>query len=490
MTALLMPAHRFAFVATMALLMAGCAAVPDLGPKPAMRTPDSIAANASLKPLANAAWPGEAWWTDYGDPQLEALIAEGLSGSPDVAAAEARLRRAAGLAQQAGAARLPGLDATGQVTVDKQSYNNGFPREFLPQGWLDGGRLAANLNFDLDLWGKNRAALAAAVGERRAAELDARQARLLVAGGIATAYFDLARLHAERDVRDAELTVREASRKLLADRFDHGMENRGSVAQAEAQEAQSRGAVRAIDQAIALRRNQLAELVGAGPDRGLEISRPALVAADHGVPLDVTTSLIGRRADVLAARDRAQAAADRIKVARADFYPAVSLKALVGLQSLGLENLIEGDSLFGSVGPAVTLPIFRGGQLQGRYRAARAEYDAAVAAYDKLVLGAYREVADAVTARQLLAARLAAAQTGLAAAEEAYDIAQRRYKGGLANYIEVLTVEDRMLEARLTVADLMAAARTADLDLVRAMGGGWRDEAQQAAERQGNADHG
>jgi NodT family efflux transporter outer membrane factor (OMF) lipoprotein len=470
--AILMPRHLISSAVLLSLLVAGCASIPDTGPRPELRGAGSVAADRSLTSQANGAWPAARWWASFGDPQLTALIEEGLRDAPDVALAAARLRRAAGLAQQAGAATLPTLDASGQVTVDKQSYNNGFPREFQPQGWLDSGRLAATLNFDLDLWGKNRAALAAATSERRAAELDARQAELLVAGSVAEAYFDLSRLFALRDLREAEFTVRQSGSKLIADRFAQGLEHRGNVAEAEALAIQAHGALLEVDQAIALRRHQLAELVGAGPDRGLNIERPELEAAGHALPEGVTTELLGRRADVTAARERAAAAADRIKVARADFFPAVNLSALVGLQSLGLSDLIAGDSLFGSVGPAVTLPIFRGGALQGRYRAARAEYDAAVAQYDKLVLGAYREVADAVTAQRIVGQRLAGARKALAAAEEGYAITRRRYEAGLINYIEVLNVEDRMLEARLAVSELTAAARSADLDLLRALGGG------------------
>ncbi len=473
------------FAATALTLTSGCASVPDLGPKPVLREASSVAAERTLAKAATGEWPNGAWWTDYGDPQLTALIEQGLREAPDVAAAAARFRRAAALTQQAGAVRLPTLDASGQVTVDKQSYNTGIPRQFLPQGWIDSGRLAAQLNFDLDLWGKNRAALAAATSQQRAAALDARQAALMVSSAIAAAYFDLDRLYAQRDVRAAELEVRNATAKLIAERFAHGMENRGSLAQAEAQASQARGAVGEIDQTIAVRRHQLAELAGAGPDRGLDIARPALARAERGLPTSVTTALLGRRADVVAARDRAQAAADRIKVARADFYPAVNLSALVGLQSLGLADLVSGDSIFGSVGPAVTLPIFHGGALQGRYRAARAEYDEAVANYDKLVLAAYREVADAVTTRQAIDGRLVQARSALASAETAYDIARQRYRGGLINYLDVLAVEDRLLQVRAALAELTAAEHGTDLDLVRALGGGLSVQTRQASASDG-----
>jgi NodT family efflux transporter outer membrane factor (OMF) lipoprotein len=456
-----------------ALALAGCA-VPNLGPKPVPRGPEAIAAQQSLPESPTAAWPRDAWWQDYGDPQLTALIEEGLKASPDVATAAARYRRAAGFTQQAGAATLPSLDLRGSASMEKQSYNNGFPPQFLPQGWNDTGQVAASFNFDLDLWGKNRAALAAATSEQRAAQIDVRQAELMLSTGIASAYVDLALLFAVRGVRQAELTIRENSRKLVSDRVGQGLDNQGSLAQASAQTATARAALTEADQAIAIRRHQLAMLVGAGPDRGLAITPPPLAGVpERGLPPGVTTDLIGRRPDVVAARERVEATASRIKVARADFFPAINLSALVGFQSLGLSNLLSSGSTFGQVGPAVTLPIFRGGALSGAYRGARATYDEAVAAYDRSVLTAYQEAADAVTAQQSVARRMVDARAALASSNQAYDIARRRYQGGLSNYLDVLTIEDRVVQAQTAVAQLEAAARSADVALVRALGGGF-----------------
>jgi outer membrane protein TolC len=207
------------------------------------------------------------------------------------------------------------------------------------------------------------------------------------------------------------------------------------------------------------------------------------------LPADVTTNLVARRPDIAAALARTEAAAKRIKAARADFFPAVRLSALIGVQSLGydssftdpsatgarsfLDTLFSKDSLFGTVGPAISLPIFHGGELSGRYRGARAVFDEAVASYDKAVLGAYQEVADAVTGRRLLDQRLTEARAALAASEEAYSIAQKRYRGGLFTYLDVLNVEDQLLAARQSVAELEASAFTLDIALIRALGGGF-----------------
>lgn len=472
-----------------ALLLSGCAAVPNLGPRPEVRTVDSIAARQSLT-ASDDVWPAEGWWKIYGDPQLDQLMEEGLRASPDVAAAAARFRQAAGAAQQAGAPLLPSADLDASAAATRQSYNMGFPKEFVPAGWLGTGRVALDLGFDLDLWGKNRAALAAATSDANAARIDAQQARLALTTSLADAYADLARLYDARDIQARALELRTASQTLVAQRERNGLETRGSVRQADATAATARAQLSALDQQIAVRQHQIAALVGAGPDRGLVISRPRLARlVTRGLPADVTTNLVARRPDIAAALARTEAAAKRIKVAHADFFPAIRLSALVGLQSLGYntsftdpaatgprpftDTLFSKDSLFGTVGPAISLPIFHGGAISGRYRGARATYDEAVALYDKTVLGAYQQVADAVTGRRSLDQRLIDARAAVAASEEAYDIARKRYEGGLFTFLDVLSVEDQLLAARQSLTELEASAFTLDIALIRSLGGGF-----------------
>ncbi|ATE64545.1 efflux transporter outer membrane subunit [Rhizorhabdus dicambivorans] len=459
----------------LALALAGCASIPDLGTRPELRAPGSIAAEQSFAMRDEAGqWPGDGWWRDYGDQQLTQLIEEGLRGSPDAAAAAARFRRAEGLAQAAGAPLLPSIDATGEAALQKQSYNNGVPAQFVPRGWQDIGRASLNLSYDLDLWGGNRAALAAATSEAEAAWMEQGQARLMLTTAIAAAYADLARLHAERDVLAAAVELRTATRQLVGDRVRSGLDTRAEQKQADAGVPQARADLAATEEAISLARNQIAALIGAGPDRGRDIARPNLATLHPpALPARITTELVGRRPDIAAARARAEAAARRIKAARADFYPAIRLDALVGLQSFGLENLAKGGSTTGRVGPAVSLPIFHGGAIAGQYRGARAAYDEAVASYDLRVLTAYREVADAVTSQLWAADRLAQSRQALADSEEAYAIARKRYEGGLSTYLSVLTAEEKLLQARRAVAALDARMFALDVALVRALGGGF-----------------
>ena len=261
--------------------LTACVPAPDLGIRPEMRAPAGIAAGRSLAAGNQADWPGDGWWNAYGDTQLNQLIAEGLAGSPDAAAAAARFRKAQGLAQQAGASLLPSIDAKGKASLDKQSYSLGFPKQFIPQGWQDVGQTSLNLSFDLDLWGRNRAALAAATSQAEAARIDQYQARLMLTTGIASAYADLARLYAEHDVLSSAIDLRLATQKLVSDRVLNGLDTRAELKQADAGVPQARADLAEIDEMIALNRNQIAALLGAGPDRGLTLVRPAQPALTH-----------------------------------------------------------------------------------------------------------------------------------------------------------------------------------------------------------------
>ncbi len=469
---------RFLVLASAAILSA-CATVPKLGDAPQLRTPQSLTSSKSLAGTA-ANWPADSWWLAYNDPALSALIDEALAGSPDVALAASRVRAAEAIAQQADAAILPSAGFEASAGGNQQSKNLGIPPQFVPDGIQDTGRVAATASFNLDLWGKNRAALAAATSEAEAARVDAAQARLMLTTGVAAAYADLAQYYRTRDVLLDALKVRETTATLTAQRMAAGVDTRGSLRQAEARVPIARGDIIAIDESIALTRNRISALLGAGPDRGLSIARPTLNDRTTGIPANAGIDLIGRRPDIVAARLRAEAAAKRIKVARADFYPNINLTALVGLQSLGLGNLLSSGSTIVNGGAALSLPIFDGGRLAGKYRGARADYDGAVARYDSTLVNALRDVADTLASKKATDARLAEGYRALKAADEASNIAILRYKGGLSNQLQVLVTADALLAGRRTVADLEARRRALDISLIRALGGGYSSVTIQA----------
>jgi NodT family efflux transporter outer membrane factor (OMF) lipoprotein len=384
------------------------------------------------------------------------------------------MRAAEGFAQRAGAALLPTVDAFAQPEVAKQSQNQSIPASAIPNGWNSSGSAGLSFSLDLDLWGKNRAALRAANADADAARYEMEEARLALTTGIAATYADLASLYAQRDTLESGLKIRTETAKLVSQRTAIGLDTRAELKQADARIPQAQADLEATDEAIALTKNALAALVGAGPDHALTIERPAIGALQaQGVPADASIELIARRPDIAAARSRVEGAGDRIKEAKAAFYPNVNLSALIGLSSFGLGNLFNSGSGIGSVSPAVSLPLFHGGALQGQYRGRRGQYDEAVALYDRQVIEALRETADAVTSQKMLVSRLANSRRALADFEEANRLARQRYEHGLSTYLDVLSAEEGVLEARLDVATLEARAFTLDVQLIRALGGGF-----------------
>lgn len=467
------PTRHLLLSAAAASVVAACAPVPNLGARPEVRAADSYVASQSFAAAAPSQWPATNWWAAYNDPQLNALMEEAFRGAPNLAAAAARLRAAQAYAVQAGAAGLPRVDASGSAAANQINTGNGLPIK-IPSDVQTIGYGTLNLGFDLDLWGKNRAQLAAATSEAEAARLELEQARLALSTNIAAAYADLARLAADRQVQERALQVRLETQQLVTDRVTNGLETRAEEKQAAAAVPAARAQLAGIDEQIGLTRNRLAALLGQGPDRGLSIALPTAPTEARGIPADVTTDLIGRRPDIAAARARVEAAASKIKVARAAFYPSIRLSALAGYGALGLDNLVKGNgaSVF-QAGPAISLPIFHGGELRGQYAGARAAYDEAVANYDNSVTTAYHDVADAVTSQKALATRLSESRQALADSEQGYAIARQRYEGGLSRFLDVLTAEERVLQNRQIVAELEARAFALDVQLVRALGGGF-----------------
>ncbi len=464
-------------------LAGGCAQVPRLDPPPTMKKVNELASSSSFA-APSTAWPGNEWWRAYGDPQLDALIEQALHNAPDLDLARARLKAAAAQVQGAGATRLPEVTASAEIAEAKQSYDFLVPRQALPSGWNGYGAATLNMTYELDFWGKNRAALAAAVSERRAAEVEIAQTRLILSTSVASAYASLLHLYTLRDNAADTLALRMQTAALFRQRHQFGLETLASVRQVEARQAAAKGDLLAIDERIGLQRNAIAALLGAGPDRGLEITRPKVAwAAPQGLPTNLSLELVGRRPDIIAARLRTEAAAHRIDQRKAGFYPSVNLLAFAGFQSVGIDNLFKSASQSGAAGPAISLPIFNTERLQGEFKGARAEYDAAVATYNGTLSAALREVADAATSRKSVDEELAAAEAAVAAAAEAHQIVSSRYEGALATYLDVLSAEDSLISARRSAAELETRALILDVSLVRALGGGFTPDSSSAPPR-------
>jgi NodT family efflux transporter outer membrane factor (OMF) lipoprotein len=450
--------------------LAACATVPKLGARAQLASVATLRTERSFAGTPSA-WPTDLWWKDFGDPQLDQLIDEALAHAPTVEVAAGRIRLAAAQADFARAALLPkaGLLATARYSRITQSI--GLPTD---GEWHLLGAGLLNASYDIDLWGKNRSALRAAVSEQKAGEADAAAVRLALTTSVASAYADLSQLYLRRSVATEALQVRRATLDLVTRRFDAGLDPRTAMDQAQAGAEAATGILAAIDEAIGLNRNAIAALLGAGPDRGLDLRPPALSRRrPEALPANAAIDLVGRKPEIVSARWRVEAEAQRIGVAHAGFYPNVSIAGLLGLASFGLSNLFRDASVIGSVGPAVSLPIFDGGRLRANYRGASARYDIAVAHYDEALLRALHDAADAVTSQSALAARQRAADSAVSRQEAAYRLSLMRYEGGLSDFQSVLIVENALLDARDQAASLRLRGFALDIALVDALGGGF-----------------
>jgi len=468
------PATRIRLAgAALLLATAGCASVPDLGPAPTPRDPATlVSAQVLVAPLAD--FPDDRWWTRWQDPQLDTLVAEALAGSPDVAAAMARLRGAQAMLDQTGATGGPSLDLEAGVGGVRPSLNQGFPRGFLPEQVRSSGHVSLAFGFDPDLWGRQKSALAAARSNAEAVAVDGAQARLLLAAGVVRTYADLLGAFARRDRAQETIANAAADLAVARQRNQRGLDSAVPLRAAEEALARAQGALALADEEIALARNMLAAMTGAGPDRGLAITRPQM--ADPfapGAPANLPADLVGRRPDLVSARLRAETAAARIGVARADFYPSINLAAMVGLQAVPLDLLFRQSSLTTQFGPALRLPVFDGGATAARYAGARALYDEAVAAYDAALLNAVRQVADAVASKRAVALQLAEARAAESAAQAQLALTRQRVDAGLADERAALTEQRDVIAATRTVAALIARDRQADVALAVALGGGF-----------------
>jgi NodT family efflux transporter outer membrane factor (OMF) lipoprotein len=465
-----------------AFSLAGCA--PDLGPKPEMAAPGSLESAKSLTAPA-AAWPEETWWKAYNDPQLDRLIGDALKDSPDLKMAAARVRAAEAMADINESLLWPTIVGDATFMETEITQNIGIPdtpvgqmfKANMPKGFHHLAALSLGMQYQLDLFGKNHANFSAAMSAAEAAQADLASARLQIAAGMATYYAILTQLFADEATCENAVKLRSESAALVEKRFKTGLENEASVSQARANVESAQVQLEAVKAATLKVRHAIAALAGKGPDYGLAIE-PAGThpLRSDGLPATLAADLIGRRPDIIAARKAVEGAGYGIDAANANFYPNIDLTGMYGLGTLDAKYLLKSSSEMAGIGPALRLPIFDYGRNKAIYRASRAKYDAAVALYDKTLANALKDVADAYTDRKAQDGELLHARKALSESENAYRVIKVRYDAGMARYIDVLTVEDKLLAVRMAVADLEAQAFARDIALVRALGGGYTEK--------------
>jgi len=470
-----LPRLALPLLASMLALLAGCADMGAVRPravalKPAELHPGQAIAAAS----ADIAWPDEHWWAALHDAQLDRLVAAALHDSPTLHAAQARVRQAQSLAGVAQAATGPRADAAASANRALYPAHSTVPSPLAGNyAWQNNATLSGS--YDLDLWGRNRDALAAALDEAHMAAAEAQMARLALETAIVRCYIQLSLAYTLRDSVADNLAQRERILDITRRRKAAGLATDLDVANVETTLPAGRRDHEQLDESIALLRNQLAALIGKGPGDGDAIARPMLALdASHtgAVPANLPAELLGHRPDIVAQRWRVEAAGARVAGAKAAFYPNINLAAFTGMQSLGFGHFLDHSAQMRGVAPAISLPVFDGGRLRGQLGDQTALYDGAVEQYNAALVQAMSEVANAVVRIASVRQQDRLAQRALASARRQQQLAEQAYKSGLTDTLNVIGAQLALLNEEQQMAQVAGKQLDNYALLMAALGGG------------------
>jgi multidrug efflux system outer membrane protein len=456
---------RRCIVAAAALALCACAVGPPYV-KPDIPAPQTWRNAQSNAPEA---WPSSDWWLGFGSPQLDLLIAEAQRANDDIAAAVARVLEADAQTRIVGAARLPAVAATADASRERSRPGGGSLRTFSDYS------AQVSASYELDFWGKNRAALNAAEATLAASRYDRATVEITVLTGVAGTYFQLLELRERASIAQRHLASAEAILKGLRLQQKAGTGNALDVAQQETAVATLYASIPALEQQLRQSVHALAVLIGKTPETvefgGGTLAELAQPAVQPGLP----SELLARRPDVAEAEARLIAANADIARARAAFFPSIQLTGSAGFESTALSNLLSHGNAVYALAAGLTQPIFQGGALEGQSAFAKARYAELLADYHKTVISAFANVEDALVALRQTGAQEQRQQRAVATARRAYQMAQAQLHAGTIDVLTLLNTQSALFTAEDTMAQVKLAHFQALIGLFNALGGGWRN---------------
>ncbi|MGZ5714658.1 MAG: efflux transporter outer membrane subunit [Caldimonas sp.] len=468
-------AGRARGLAGIALLLGGCVAGPDYV-RPQVATPPTWKIEAPWRSGAPAdEAPKGPWWQRFGDPRLDALQQQAIAHSPTLELAAARLEQARALVRVAAAGALPAASLGGRVARQRISANRPLSNYASPNFATvqDDILPSLSVSYEIDLAGRIRRGVEGAQASAEQAAADLENTRLLVGTDLASAYFNLRAIDIELDVLSRSIDLQRRSLDFVSTRHDLGVASGLDVGQ---QQALLDTTLTQVD-LLRRQRSQFEHAVGtlAGtPAPAFELAPHIGELEPPRVPLGIPSDVLQRRPDVASA-ERAMAAANaQIGVASAAYYPSITIAPSVGFESRALASLFDAPSLLWSIGASVTQPLLSGGRIGANVDAARANYDATVANYRRVVLTAMQEVEDGITGLAALERADAQARTAVATARRVLELATARYEGGATTYLDVITAQQSLLAAERLAAQLAGQRLLTSVFLVKALGGDWQ----------------
>ena len=466
MTLLKSSVHVWVWVA----LLTACATPgPDRTPRPVMQ-----AAQLGLHEPASSPLTSE-WWKAFGDPTLDALVAQALQGQPSLAVAKARVDRMLAMTDMSQASALPQVAVGLDLTRQRYTENGLYPKP-IAGGVYSSGTMQVGAAWSPDLFGQHTAEIASSLSQTQAARADASAAAVSLAAQVSRAYVTLARLGAQHALAQRTVAQRQHQFRLTSERVNAGLDTQLEQRQAETAWLEAQNQSEALSEQISLVRHQLAALTAQGPSAYDSLLPRLDQLTLDAMPVTLGADLLGRRADVVAARWRVEAAVHDVDVAQTQFYPNVSLGAFAGVNAIGLDQLFNNGSRQVGITPAIRLPLFDGGRLRAQLKGRQGDLDVAIAGYNSVVLEAVKEASDAISSSHSLRRQQQEQTQALAAAQAAYQVSVDRFNAGLTHQLAVLNAETQWLAQRRVAVDLQARELDNRVALMKALGGGWRDE--------------
>jgi NodT family efflux transporter outer membrane factor (OMF) lipoprotein len=459
------------------LLVAGCTVGPDYVQPP-------VAVTASYKeaqPIAfkdAGAWkpadPADRaqrarWWEAFGDPELDALEAQLTSANQDLKVAEARFRRARALIGYSQAAEYPSVSvAPGMETLRYSDHRPYFGNTRTTGDFV----LPFDLTYEIDLWGRVARTVTAAKEEAQATAADLETARLSLHAELALDYFDLRNADSQKRLLDDSVKAYADALQLTENREAGGAAPESDVAQAKTQLDTTR--VQATDLSVqrAQYEHAIAVLIGK-PPADFSLAPAPLTLHEPVIPVGLPSELLERRPDIAAAERRMAEANEQIGIARAAYYPSLTLGGIGGFEGTSMANWLSWPSVMWAAGLSAGELLFDGGRRDAASDAARANYDATVAQYRQTALNAFQEVEDNLAALRILEQEAAQQQEAVASAKNALELFTNRYVGGKDTYLQVIVAQTAALANERNEADILRRRMEASVRLIKALGGGW-----------------
>ncbi|MBK5345181.1 efflux transporter outer membrane subunit [Pseudomonas sp. TH49] len=415
----------------------------------------------------------DGWWRMYNDPQLDALQQQLLHNNPDLSAALAHYAQAQAFVKQVEAGLFPSITGNAQPQRIRQSDNkplrNGGPDEY------NSVTLGAEIDYEVDLWGRVRDTVAAGKDEAQAQKADLASARLSLQTQLADTYIRLRGLDQQTRLLKETGAAFEKALNLTQGLHDGGIVSGLDVARARTQLSSTKSQLTQNQAQRALLEHAIAALVGASAS-DFSIAESTHPVTLPVVPVGLPSTLLQRRPDIAAAERRTAEANAKIGVAKAAFYPSLTLSAQAGFQSAEYAKLLSAPNLFWVIGPSLLGTIFDGGAHQAELDAARAATDEAGAHYRSVVLAAFAQVEDNLSLVSGLGSALKDQRDAADAAQQSENLALDQYRQGAVGYLDVVSAQTTALQAQSSVLDVQTRQLSANVGLIKALGGGWSNE--------------